>query len=163
MRCFLFLFLFTSVTNIAFTQVLDPVAISGGGATFIKNDLKMTATLGQSVTGLLSISGVKLRQGFQYPWNNNPYGTDNGAAELPWSIYPNPAGDFINIQVPACNVSDFFLYLYNQYGQLLQRKAISGESALIRIDIAGYPPGVLILKFFHQGDAPISCQKIIKK
>lgn len=164
MRALLFLLFFTTVINTGYTQVFDPVVISGGGSTFTKNDLKMTSTLGQPVTGLLSSSGVKLRQGFQYNYSKNIYGIDKtGTGELSWSVYPNPAGNIINIKIPKGAATDAAVYLYDQYGQLLQRKVRIGESELMEMDIAGYPPGVLILKFFHQENGPFSCQKIIKK
>lgn len=74
------------------------------------------------------------------------------------SVYPNPAGDFVKIEVPE----RFFplkLSVYSETGNILEEKEIN--SSFNTLDISGLPNGVLIFNF-TKGELNLRRMKIIK-
>ena len=74
------------------------------------------------------------------------------------SVYPNPAGDFVKIEVPE----RFFplkLSVYSETGNILEEKEIN--SSFNTLDISGLPDGVLIFNF-TKGELNLRRMKIIK-
>lgn len=60
------------------------------------------------------------------------------------NIYPNPATDFITIEIE--NVFDLEVSILNSFGQLIRTSAILTSSPKITLDIGDLPPGIYSVK-----------------
>ncbi len=62
------------------------------------------------------------------------------------SFFPNPARDFVNVSLGQSEENEFTLRLYNQSGQLLQEKKVSGSNGtIVTFAIQQYTPGIYVL------------------
>ena len=76
------------------------------------------------------------------------------------SIYPNPAGDFMFLQLNRGEAISN-IAIYNITGQKLMNQAISGSGKFLRIDCASLPSGIYFLSV-NTGNG-IKTKKFIKK
>jgi hypothetical protein len=78
-----------------------------------------------------------------------------------FSIYPNPASDFLVI-VPEKTTSDreIFVTLYNSEGILILKKEFNNDGAEIRLDLDGLPSGVYWVTI-ESNSNPIKASKFI--
>jgi len=60
-----------------------------------------------------------------------------------FTLYPNPAANFIQIEYPLTKGSNIKINIYNLTGQLLLQKDFSGEN--VRIDIGSLSPGLYFI------------------
>jgi PKD repeat protein len=79
---------------------------------------------------------------------NVNFGTDDFftpaiPGELVMIVYPNPAKDLINIDLPG-NSSRVLLHIYNSLGNVIRSAEISGDRA--KIDMTDYKPGLYFIK-----------------
>jgi hypothetical protein len=61
-------------------------------------------------------------------------------------IYPNPAGDVINISINNTDIQIERIFITNAAGQLLLEHLVTGGSAIQSMDISDYPAGVYFVK-----------------
>ena len=73
----------------------------------------------------------------------------NGIAEhgtnLALNISPNPAGDFINFEIPE-DFKNGSLEIFNASGQMIRKEAVELK---IRIDVKEFIPGIYICRYVH--------------
>jgi hypothetical protein len=62
------------------------------------------------------------------------------------SLFPNPAHDYVNVSLGAGSTTEVTVRLINQSGQVLQeKKAVSGNGALLSFPVQQYATGLYIL------------------
>ncbi|HVN58323.1 MAG TPA: T9SS type A sorting domain-containing protein [Bacteroidales bacterium] len=78
---------------------------------------------------------------------------------LTFSLYPNPASDFLTLKVEGDNISGLFYRLLDTSGKLLGTGQLTGNETIIQM--SSLPPSVYILKI-SSGSKPVRTFKIIK-
>ncbi len=85
-------------------------------------------------------------------------------SEISFKVYPSPAADFINIEIPLVDTGRVNLELYNNSGV----KVLSTRTAyqpVLQVNIGDFPSGIYYLKVFlpSSKDQLFRVEKIIKK
>ena len=64
------------------------------------------------------------------------------------SLYPNPAGEKINLQLTAASSDNYTVSVLNTLGEIVstEKYALTTGSNLLHFDLAGYPSGFYILR-----------------
>jgi hypothetical protein len=77
-----------------------------------------------------------------------------------YTLYPNPAGNFIQIEYPFTKGSSIKINIYNLTGQLLLQQDFSGEN--VRIDIGSLSPGLYFISL-QEDTGPGEVKTFIKE
>jgi len=73
-------------------------------------------------------------------------GINDATAEAGWlTIYPNPAGEFVNIRITSENVRQAEMSIYNMLGQEITRMKITTNSN-IQLQVSDLPAGMYYCK-----------------
>ena len=70
-------------------------------------------------------------------------GLNNNLPEIDFSLYPNPASNFINIELDQSAYRNNSMKIYNLLGELITEKRVS--TSRISLDVSNYPKGVYLI------------------
>jgi hypothetical protein len=73
-------------------------------------------------------------------------------------IYPNPAGDFVEIRLFEPDVHDLDISIIDQLGREKIHRSIDGHGG--QVDVSALPPGIYLLRV--QGNDGSFVRKLIK-
>jgi len=76
--------------------------------------------------------------------------SDETAINREWSVFPNPARDFVNVSLPDRPRSGD-LHLVNMFGQVVERVQLNG-SPLYSIPTYDLPKGMYHLRVISEGE-----------
>jgi hypothetical protein len=83
------------------------------------------------------------------PYDNNcgfhVVGTDNYSFKKDLEVFPNPASNLITFQLPETFISPGILTLYNNYGEPVLRREISGSNSSFAIDVSNFINGIYFM------------------
>ncbi|MBN8855774.1 MAG: hypothetical protein BGO55_22635 [Sphingobacteriales bacterium 50-39] len=66
------------------------------------------------------------------------------------SVFPNPATNYVNVSIPATEMSTVHIRLIGQSGQMLAEKNLSGAGGTIQtFGVSNYPPGNYLIQVLH--------------
>jgi len=143
------LLIFISCCSICVAQ---QVVSSGGHA--VKSEISMDWILGGSLSDIPSfdadaLNRLRLEQMME--------------SEISVKLYPNPATDFINIEITPVDTGRLIIELYNNKGvKVLNTVAVN--QPVMQVNISNFPSGAYFLKvFLPHIDLPFRVEKIIKK
>lgn len=146
-----------------FAQQLQPIAISNGGGNVSNGSVKLTCTIGQPVTGMVSNNAAKVTQGFQKNFLVTPDGISEWAQDnLKIEIYPVPAKNQVNVAIAGNISEDMLLELFDLNGKLLSQLPYPDFTTQIPIDLTGFNSGVYILKIKSANGVLLASYKIVK-
>ncbi len=145
--------------NFSVAQSLSPQIISTSGTSFIGSSAQLDWTLGEPVTAALTNSNNILTQGFQQP-NLLTTAIDDVPADYSVTIFPNPAIDFVNLQIQNALNESLLIDLYTIEGKLLKSQQINSSTHL-QIDMTAYSSGTYLLSI-KNSSAKIKSFRIIK-
>ena len=134
--------------------------VSSGGKTQSASGYELSWTVGEAVTTTVSGGANTLTQGFQ---QSNLTITAIGEllnSDLVLKVYPNPAQDFVVIQINKLE-NQLTLYLYDLSGNLLESKPISATET--RLNLNKYASGTYLLKLTRDSHQTLQTFKIIKR
>jgi len=143
--CFLFL-----ICCCGFCSAQQVVS-SGGYA--VKSDISVNWILGGSISDIptydqSTLNKIRKEQLMEF--------------ELSLKVYPNPATDFINIEITAIDTGRFSLELYNSQGVRVINKIVPYQP-LIQVNVSNIPSGIYLLKVLIPNNNQLfGVEKIIK-
>ena len=72
----------------------------------------------------------------------------SGPEKFQFSIFPNPANEFINIRIPQSSHHSISVEIINMHGTLLLKKdiGISRTTPVEKIDVRSIPPGIYLIR-----------------
>jgi hypothetical protein len=76
-------------------------------------------------------------------------------------IYPNPAWDIITVQLPDTFISSGILTIYNNFGETVLRREISGLNNSFAIDVSNFIKGIYFMSV-NSNSITISSKLIVK-
>jgi len=143
--CFLFL-----ICCCGFCSAQQVVS-TGGYA--VKSDISVNWILGGSISDIptydqSTLNKIRKEQLMEF--------------ELSLKVYPNPATDFINIEITAIDTGRFSLELYNSQGVRVINKIVPYQP-LIQVNVSNIPSGIYLLKVLIPNNNQLfGVEKIIK-
>jgi hypothetical protein len=109
------------------------------------------------------VTSGTITQGVQQPYEFWVVtGLDQEQINLSMGVYPNPATDYVMLQIDDFenHLDAFWTYeLWNVEGKLMYRQVIAGAST--RIVLSGFSTGVYFLKV-HQNEQELKVFKVVK-
>jgi hypothetical protein len=142
----LFLVIFGSWGNLYSQQLSNQVIVSAAGVVSTAN-LSFSQTIGESITEIITSNNFTLTQGFQQPGIkltvvNPPNG--NGV-----NAYPNPATDYIKIEVFGETARTFLIEVFNISGntKYIEKLAFDDKFHFIKeIDVTDFALGIYLVR-----------------
>ncbi|HEC44730.1 MAG TPA: T9SS type A sorting domain-containing protein [Bacteroides sp.] len=80
-------------------------------------------------------------------------------AGLQFEVYPNPAGDYLNIKSKNRTVSGYTVELLDLSGKLIRRKQVDNQRAEVRMQVSSFQNGFYLLRITY-GDS-VTIKKLI--
>ena len=134
--------------------------ISPSGNSFQNQHYSLSFTLGELAVETYISDELTLTQGMHQPeisivsvveHLNDPFGL---------RVYPNPATDFINLQINDSDQGSLSYKLFNLSGQLLQSERI--EKPLSQVSLRGHDSGYYLL-VIYKAQHPLKTFRLLKK
>jgi hypothetical protein len=152
-------FLVVFLLFVSLSSRAQQVVASAGNTSAIAGYI-VAWTLGEPVIETLTGSNVKVTQGMH---QTNLVVTDLhdlASPKLEVKVYPNPAGDFLRIEILRTG-SDVFHYEFSDItGSRILLKEMQSQSE--EIDLSSYVSGIYLLRLYNTRQKLIKIYKIIK-
>jgi hypothetical protein len=104
------------------------------------------STASTSNNGSLTMtSSIKPISGLRFIWVNTAVGVEENTRALLFSVYPNPAGEVVFVQMPAVNENGF-VEIFDISGRLCLTQQIVPGTTLLSLNIETLPAGTYIMR-----------------
>lgn len=135
---------FLFLTAISASLTGQEVIATTGGIQEDENGNSISFTLGETISSTLTNGdGITLTQGFQQPSFTISTVAENHDIDYSIKAYPNPADDYIILEVDKVSYNDTRFKLFDLNGRLLKEKPISGTKTTI--SFSGFTSGLYYL------------------
>ncbi len=145
------------ITNLTAQSIQNSV-IGAAGTSATNGGITMDFTLGETVIETFTAGGNTLTQGF-HQTKLTLVAIENEFLFPEISIYPNPATEFIHVEIPENHTALEFL-LYDVNGKLL--KTYTHSSTHLTIDVGVYARGTYYLQAMNPKDKMFKTFKVVK-
>ena len=131
-------------------QTLTPRVVASGGGFVSQTGFSLSYTVGEAVTSTFfnTPADLILTQGFQQPEKiDTMTGTFTTSAEQ-WEIkvFPNPAGDQLQVQIASARAQDLVVSIWNIPGQLVSPVYELSPGGTTSLDVSTLPAGTYVLQ-----------------
>jgi hypothetical protein len=145
MKYYCFLFALLSA-NYTFTQTISPKVISTAGGEFENPFAKISYTIGEPVTETIDANGATMTQGFQQNDFNITIVEELKEENIALNVFPNPAQDYIKIQLEKSSDKLLNCMLYDIAGNMLYKADIIKGTSHMEVNFTTYAIGCYLLK-----------------
>jgi hypothetical protein len=141
-------------------QAQESINTTGGDAS--GSGGSVSYSVGQVAYQTYTGTNGSVAQGVQQPYEFSVLTAIEEAKGINLSVsaYPNPASDFLVLEIKDIELSDLSYRLYNTKGNYIQNEKITGS--LTNIDMSNLMPAIYFVKVI-QNKKDIKTFKIIKK
>lgn len=143
MKKSILLFIVVIISNFAFSQGIVQQVYGSAGNYYSNGTYSLSSTIGETVTATFSSTNNFLTQGFQQPNYTITMieDFDNNANII---VYPNPADDFVNIDMGSTNLDKYHFELFDVTGKLLVKGNINNK--ITTLDLGSYASNVYFIR-----------------
>lgn len=160
MKKIVLLFMLMIGYTTGYSQLLLPEVTSAAGNYFANENYSISWTLGECITETVSNNGYLLTQGFQQSNYDIETIVDNSKNLPKIILYPNPATDFIQLEMPVQDMKKYHFKLLDMNGKCLKNEKITTSSS--KIDLKDFVASFYVLNVFSSDNQLIKSFKIIK-
>ena len=100
-------------------QSIDRQVIGTGGGNFKSSTIQSDHTVGEAITTTLIKGTFVLSQGFQQPESGGVVGKVIPKITVKYSLYPNPAAEYITLELNSDARGEVLISIVNMLGQQL--------------------------------------------
>ena len=154
----LFITGFLLAGSTVFAQTIQNSVISSAGGSASAGNVKMDYTIGETVIATTTAGGYALTQGF-HQTNLTLVAIENVELYPEMSIYPNPAGAIVNIDIPE-NYKLLDISMFDAKGKLLRTQP--NASGLVTFDVNDLATGTYYLQVLNPENKALKTFKLIK-
>jgi hypothetical protein len=147
-------------SSFMYCQSLKPDVITTAGSFNINANNSVSWTIGECLIETFSNTNNKLTQGFQQSIYEINTAIDNTLNLIKINLFPNPATDYINLEIELQDNQEFSYELYDLNGKCLQNGKIN--SAKSEIKLAGYSSRTYVLNVYARDRKILKSFKILK-
>ncbi len=161
MKPFVFIlihFLLLSVTG--YSQELTPQIIASSGGSYETNGIILSWTLGEPVTETFSSGDITLTQGFHQGDITVTSTNTEEFTDMKVNVYPNPAGEFVNIDIEGKGSEILTVELFTLSGEKVLIKKDFITEKYQQLQLKDLPAGTYILKIMNNDK--MKTYKIVK-
>ncbi|MBK7938664.1 MAG: T9SS type A sorting domain-containing protein [Lewinellaceae bacterium] len=157
--------IFSLFTFLLPAQTLTPRVIASGGGFVADAGFSLSYTIGEAVTATFfnTPADLILTQGFQQPEKIDTItGTFSASPDL-WEIkvFPNPTGDFLQVQMISDRARSLDVSIWNIPGQLVSPRYELNAGGTTSLDVTTLPAGTYILQIKDE-NAQQHCIRFVK-
>lgn len=163
MRHLQLLLAFNFLLVIGYGQSISSSVIASGGGSYEAGGISLSWTIGELAVETFTTSNLILTQGFQQGYYEITSVNDPLVKSIDLEIYPNPAIDFINIEIKNTEVKSVRLELYNIDGALITNEQWENTGAPYKVQLNRFSANQYILKVIDLDTKNLSTFKIIKR
>ncbi|MFI5196804.1 MAG: T9SS type A sorting domain-containing protein, partial [Chitinophagales bacterium] len=162
-----FFILLFSLTAIGLqAQTLERQVIGSAGAYQTAAWGSLSTTAGENVINTFTTSSFILTQGFQQPMIGDLIVYDVPSNNMSVKVYPNPAGDVINVEINTDNANKHYsVTLVDLPGQLLKlpyRDLSSGMNTSLTFDLRPIAAGPYLILISDERNVRVKTIKFTK-
>jgi hypothetical protein len=140
-------------------QAQESANSSGGNATGVGGTVDYS--LGQVVYTTNTSALGTVSQGVQQAYEIFSLGIKEVELNISLSVFPNPSGDNLNLQLSDCTNEKLSYQLYDMGGKLLSNGQVIAP--LTQINTSSLSPTTYFIKVINQENRQVQSFKIIKK
>ena len=155
----LILFLFWGST-LAYCQSIKPDVITTSGNSDANATNSVSWTIGECIPETFSNADNKLTQGYQQGIYEISTAIDNTGNLIKIILYPNPANDYVYLEIQLQDIQKLFYQLYDMNGRCLKNENISSEKTMI--NLVNYTSNTYILNVYTTDKKLLKSFKILK-
>jgi len=165
MRKVLFVFIACLVVSYANGQSVSSSVVATAGNSVETADLNVSWTVGEVAVETLGTEGqtVVLTQGFQQGYFEITSIGDPLNSEFNINVYPNPASDFIWIDLKSENKIDAIVEIYNMEGKLVYNKKWEFANGPNKVALDDFNASQYILRVSDSSGKILQTFKLIKR
>ncbi len=126
-------------------QLIKQEVIASAGGYNIKGDISLSWTLGETIIETFSNGSLVLSHGFQQKLIVTTV-KENLSPALNVVLYPNPAGDLINIQFDPATDTETDIMLVDLQGKVLKSDKIGIATSIAGFNLQDVPTGIYFIK-----------------
>lgn len=141
------------------------VSVPAAGGNASGSGGKVSYSVGQVVYSSTSGTNGSVGQGVQQVYIISvTTGVENKGIDLSYSVYPNPATDYLTLKLVDCKSVNYSYQLFDLRGRMLEAKSITGEETSISMQaLAGGNYLLRIVETTSGTAKEVKSFKIIKK
>ena len=156
------LFITIGITAIWFSvNAQNQEVVSSAGGHDSNGNVQVSWTVGEPVTETASNGNNIITQGF-HQTNLTITRIDEKSVDLNnlnINIYPNPAVDYVNMDIKGDNLPELYYKLTDENGKVLLSDKSLGHK---RIDMSTYDPSVYFINVYNKDKSFVRVFKVIK-
>ncbi|MFO7827562.1 MAG: T9SS type A sorting domain-containing protein [Bacteroidales bacterium] len=158
------LFVFICLLNgYTFGQEVSSYVIAAAGENSETSELSVSWTLGEIAVETLESSTIIMTQGFQQGYYEITSVDDPLIKDLDLKVYPNPATEYIYVELKSDEIKSALIELYNIEGKLVLNEQWDYIEGPYKIDLNGYGSSQYILRISDTSGQLLQTYKIIKQ
>jgi hypothetical protein len=167
MKRLIFTVIISSISVLLFGQndtISSYVVASAGGDTTV-NGVSVSWTLGEVAIETIATndSSIILTQGFQQGYFEITSIGEPLSDDFELKIYPNPASEYIYIDLTSKNIKSMLVEIYNMEGKLVYNKKYESLSGPSQISLNGLNSNQYILRVSESSGKVLQTFKLIKR
>ncbi len=126
----------------AFSQSISPSVIGSAGDFFVLGNNRLDWTIGEPITETFSLPNFTATEGFHQPAFNHVGVEDLAKNQCDFSIFPNPAGEWLYLAGNFSSYSDLKIHDASARAVLEE----SGRDMTVPIVVSGLSPGIYMIR-----------------
>ena len=146
----------------ALAQVKQSEVVSAAGGYFEKDNVSVSYTIGEPVTGTVVKDGLIVVHGFQQGYiaktEVNPGINQFEAVDV--KVYPNPVNTIMYVELSNIEAAGCVVKCFDMAGQLIKESEF-GDDSRLSIDMSGLPQGAYFVRVVSEDGAVVN-KKIMK-
>ncbi|MGE0089209.1 MAG: T9SS type A sorting domain-containing protein [Bacteroidales bacterium] len=163
MRHLQLLLAFNFLLIVGYGQSISSSVIASGGGSSEAGGLNLSYTIGELAIETFTTTNMVLTQGFQQGYYDITSVNDPLVQSIDLEIYPNPAIDFISIEIKNTEVKFIQLELYSIDGVLVTNEKWENTGTPYKFELNRFSANQYILKVIDLENKNTSTFKIIKR
>ncbi len=148
------------VCALAYSQNLKPEVIATSGEFYVNNNNSVSWTIGECIPETFSNGNNKLTQGYQQGIYDIGTVIDNTENLIKINLFPNPATDYVSLEIQFQGDEGYFYQLFDSNGKCLKNGKITSTRSEIRM--SGFSDSAYFLKVFAPDQKLLKLFKILK-
>ncbi|HAN18212.1 MAG: hypothetical protein A2X13_07490 [Bacteroidetes bacterium GWC2_33_15] len=144
-------------------QSISSSVVASAGGYSEAGEISLSWTLGELAVETFTASELILTQGFQQGYYEITGIDDPLNADFKVKVFPNPAVEFIYIQVENQDIQKIKIELYNMEGKLVHNEIYENPAISYELDISKHSSTQYILKITDLSGGLMQTYKIIKR
>lgn len=147
-------------STLSYCQSIKPDVITTSGNVDATSNNSVSWTIGECITETFSDAGNKLTQGYQQGNYDVSTLVDNTGNLIKIVLYPNPATDYVYLEIQLQDIFGSYFQLYDLNGRCLINEKINSEKT--EIWLGSYSSNAYILNVYAANKKLLKSFKIIK-